>query len=143
MTSPDNRRNRRTTIVNQQNNILPPPPLFAFAHPLNPSSTNDPFTIVGSSYNVEPPSLTPSTMVANIRAQIANGPQLALSRAGTSRVNAANVMPSVPALPLFIEQEGVAPSLTPSTMVANIRAQIANGPQLAPSRVSRAGTSRA
>ncbi|KAF8497332.1 hypothetical protein BU17DRAFT_72407 [Hysterangium stoloniferum] len=59
-------------IAGSSRNIVPP------ANPL-PNNQQDPFAIAGSSCNIDGPALTPGTVVANIRAQLADGPQLASS----------------------------------------------------------------
>ncbi|KAF8518139.1 hypothetical protein BU17DRAFT_91260 [Hysterangium stoloniferum] len=91
---------------NSQQNANPAPTPFAFASPANslPVNQQDPFAIAGSSHNINgpanrlpinqqnvfaiagsshnidgPTTLTPSTAVANICAQLADGPQLASS----------------------------------------------------------------
>jgi hypothetical protein len=91
MTSPSERRQRRV-VVSQQNAIPVPLPL-PFPHPADPLPANehDPFIVAGSSRNIDGPALTPGTSVANIRAQLANGPQLAQS----FRPNAAAQQPPV------------------------------------------------
>ncbi|KAF8510733.1 hypothetical protein BU17DRAFT_69937 [Hysterangium stoloniferum] len=59
-------------IAGSSCNIVPP------ANPL-PNNQQDPFAIAGSSCNIDGPALTPGTVVANICAQLADGPQLASS----------------------------------------------------------------
>ncbi|KAF8514435.1 hypothetical protein BU17DRAFT_94512 [Hysterangium stoloniferum] len=94
-TSEHNQQNQDPfTIAGSSHNIDGP------ANPL-PINQKDPFAVAGSSCNIDGPALTPGSVVANIHAQLLNGPQhpIAVGRRAVENLFAqAAIIPAPPPL---------------------------------------------